>query len=224
MDDEQTRTSSSDLEPEQVGVVWFEPARAVIARWHDEGPVIEHLESDVPVRRRAVGSVRRGPARPFGGGRVAGQGTENMHEEEMRRFLTEVASRLADLALVEVSGRGLTHERLAELLRRLAAGRNAQPSVTTRSLSRRPSDNQLAARLRKLADVELPRRLVGRYRLPVRGPATPTGRPLRPAAGRRTLRPARVPERDEIEHEVEMMLEETPSEPARDLSGPAPDA
>ena len=203
------RQQEQATDPERVGVVWVGPDRAVVARWSGE-PTLEHLNSAVSPRRRGVGSVRRGPARPSGGGRVAGHGTENRHEQELRRFLTELVGRLGDLDAVEVVGRAQYHERLAALLRRLAASRNADTIVTTRTLARRPSDKQLEARLRKLVGAELPRRDVGRYRLPASGPTSHTGRPLRPAAGRRTLRPARLREKREIDQEVEAMLADGP--------------
>ena len=199
-------------EPGLVGLVWIGADRAVVVRWKDE-PTVEHLDGAVPPKRRAVGSVRRGPARPSGGGRVAGHGTEDWHEQELRRFLSDVVARLDGLEAVEVIGRGLHPERLADLLRQVAARRDADTVVTTRTLSRRPSDNQLKARLRKLVGEQLPRRRVGRYRLPGPEHATPTGRPLRPAAGRRTLRPPRVSEQREIDEEVEAMLADGPWDP-----------
>ena len=203
------RQHEAATDPELVGLVWIGADRAVVVRWTDE-PTVEHLAGAVPPRRRGVGSVRRGPARPSGGGRVSGHGTDEKHEQESRRFLTDVVSRLDGLEAVEVIGRGLHPERLAELLRHVAARRNADAVVTTRALSRRPSDNQLKARLRKLVGEELPRRRVGRYRLTGPEPATPTGRPLRPAAGRRTLRPPRLSEGREIDEEVEAMLVDGP--------------
>lgn len=200
-----TPGEATDVDPERVGLVWISTQRAVIVRWDGE-PVVEHLESGVTPRRRAVGSVRRGPARADGGGRVPGHGTKTKHDEELRQFLTDVAARLEGLEVVDVAGRGTVPERFAELLERKATRRNANLEVATRSLSRRPSDAQLGARLRRLVDREKPRRLVGRYRLPEAGPTTPTGRPLRPGAGRRTLRPARTPEKREIDEEIEAML------------------
>jgi hypothetical protein len=201
-------TGQRKVDPERVAVVWISTQRGVIVRWAGE-PVVEHLESGVPPRRRAVGSVRRGPARPEGGGRVPGHGTEARHDTELRRFLEAISSRLDGLEEIEVAGRGTLPERFAELLRRLAARRNEDVGVTSRTLSRRPSDAQLKARLRRLADRELPRKLVGRYRLPPQGPTTPTGRPVQPAAGRQTLRPAREPEWRQIADAVEAMLVET---------------
>lgn len=215
----QDRQHEPARNPERVGLVWIGTDRAVVVRWSDE-PVVVHLESGVPPKRRAVGSVRRGPARPSGGGRVPGHGTEEKHDQESRRFLGDVVDHLAGLEAVEVIGRGQHPERLADLLRRVAARGGAEAVVTTRSLSRRPSDNQLGARLRKLVGEELPRRKVGRYRLPAREPATPSGRPLRPAAGRRTLRPPLLPERREIDQEVEAMLADGPWDPRVDSALP----
>ena len=196
-------------EPELVGLVWVGADRAVVVRWNDE-PVVEHLGSAIPPKRRGVGSVRRGPGRPSGGGRVPGHGTEQKHAQELRRFLGDVVGRLDGLEVIEVVGRGMHPERLADLLRHVAARRKVDTVIESRTLSRRPSDNQLKARLRKLVGAELPRRHVGRYRLPPPEPATPSGRPLRPAAGRRTLRPPRLPERHEIDLEVEAMLADGP--------------
>lgn len=213
MVEDDSARADRDVDPERVGLVWLSTQRAVIVRWDGE-PVVEHLESGVTPRRRAVGSVRRGPARPEGGGRVAGHGTKTRHDEELRQFVTDVAARLADLEVVEVAGRGTLPERFAELLGRLAAGRNETVDVTPRALTRRPSDAQLKARLRRLADRELPRKRVGRYRLPTVGPATRTGRPLLPAAGRQTLRPARRPEWQEIDEALEAMLAEEEGEGA----------
>lgn len=206
------RQHEAATEPALVGLVWIGADRAVVVRWKDE-PTVEHVDSAVPTKRRGVGSVRRGPARPSGGGRVAGHGTEGRHEQELRRFLSDVVVRLDGLEAVEVIGRGLHPERLADLLRHMAARRDTDSVVTTRTLSRRPSDNQLKARLRKLVGEQLPRRRVGRYRLPAAEHATPTGRPLRPAAGRRTLRPPRVSEQREIDEEVEAMLADGPWDP-----------
>ena len=213
------RTNESATDREGVGLVWIGANRAVVARWSGE-PTLEHLDSAVSPKRRGVGSVRRGPARPSGGGRVAGHGTENRHEQELRQFLADLVGRLGDLDAVEVVGRAQHHERLADLLRRLADRRNADTVVTTRTLSRRPSDKQLEARLRKLVGADLPRRNIGRYRLRASGPTTATGRPLRPAAGRRTLRPPRLPERREIDQEVESMLAEGPWDAGVDRDKP----
>ncbi len=193
------------IPPEEVGLVWIDARHAAIVRW-DGGPVIEWIESDVPPRRRAVGSVRRGPARPSGGGRVGGHGTAGQHRDAMNRYLSDVADRLADLAHVEVIGRGEPHEQFATLLRRLTAKTPDPLTVTTQSLDRRPSERQLAARLRRLTGTQLPRRSAGPYR-PEPPPTEASGR-IRPPS-REDLavqKPRHLPERKEIDLEVEMML------------------
>lgn len=193
-------TPSVETDPERVGLVWMDAERAVIARWREE-PVVERLESGVPPRRTAVGSIRRGPARPASGGRAAAHRTEGRHLELMRRYLADLAERVADLDVVEVSGRGQPHARFADLLRRLAAHSSGPQQVTSRSTSRRPTDPQLIARLRKLTDEELPRRTSGPYRTPEPDPAD-----KRHGTTRRNPKPRRLPERREIDLEVEMML------------------
>jgi hypothetical protein len=192
---------------DQVGTVWIDGRGAVIGRWDGE-PVFEEVESGVPARRRAVGSVRRGPARPFGGGRVPGSGNEGQHMEATRRFFATVADRVSDLDTVEVSGRGPAHERFADLLRQLNEGGDGELEVTVRPLSRRPSRRQMAARLRSLAGEPLPRRMKGPYR-PAEPELDASGR-VRPP-GRHEVRGSRrrhLPERQEIDLEVRMMLAE----------------
>lgn len=194
------------VDPERAGLVWIDQQRAVIVRWDDE-PVLERLESGVPPRRRAAGSVRRGPARPHGGGRVAGRGTEGRHLELTQRFFGEVAERLADLEVVEVSGRGQVHEQFAGMLQRLVASGDGEPEVTTRSLSRRPSDRQLAARLRKIVGEQLPRRGSGAPYRPLDPARDASGRVSAPSrADLRNPTPRHLPEREHIDHEIEMML------------------
>lgn len=204
----------TEIDPERVALVWMDAETAYIVRWRDE-PVIERLDSGVPPRRPAVGSVRRGPARPSGGGSVPGHGTEGRHREHLDRFMGELARTLTDMQFIEVAGRGMPHRQLATFLGDVARRAGSMTVVTTRTLSRRPSERQMMARLRKMVDQERPRRRVGRYRLGAEGPTTATGRPTPAAAGRRTLRPARVPERREIDNEVELMLDD---------DGPPPDA
>lgn len=193
------------LDPERAGLVWIDEQRAVIVSWEDE-PVLERVESGVPRRRRAVGSVRRGPGRPGGGGRVGGHGTEGRHLELTRRFFGEVAERLADLDQVEVSGRGQVHEQFADVLQQLAQSGDGQPEVTTRTLSRRPSDRQMAARLRKLVGERLPRRRAGPYR-PLPSAQDASGRARTPTrADFRNPTRRHLPEREAIDLEIEMML------------------
>ena len=191
---------------ERAGLVWIDAQRAVVARWGQDEPVLERLESGVPPRRRAVGSVRRGPARPKGGGRIGGPGTEGRHRELTRRFFGEVAELVADLDAVEVSGRGQAHEQFAELLRNLVQKGDGEPEVTTRSLSRRPSDRQMGARLRKLVGEQLPRRESGPYQ-PLDPARDASGRVRMPSrADLRNPTRRHLPEREHIDLEIEMML------------------
>jgi hypothetical protein len=202
------RPDAERPDPEQAGLVWMDTQRAMIALWDGTEPKIEWLESDVPPRRRAVGSVRRGPARPEGGGRVAGEGTEPRHLEHLHRYFGELADRLADLDVIEVIGRGHTHEQFAELLRSLSASGADDVTVTTQSVSRRPSERQLMARFRKLVARELPRRTSGPFDGPAPLPTDASGRVRTPTAVelRRNPRPRHLPERAHIDHEIEMML------------------
>ena len=195
-----------DIDPERVGSIWMDAERAMIARWRGE-PVLERLESGVPPKRPAVGSVRRGPARPAGGGRVPGHGTEGRHRELLRRYLADIAGRVADLDFVEVAGRGQLHEQLADLLRRLASRGDGDIEVTTRRASRRPTEPQLAARLREMLGAQLPRQTSGSYRWTGPQPTAASGRLLPPdSGGQRKPKPRHLPERREIDLEVELML------------------
>jgi hypothetical protein len=211
MKSDEPTLSAEAIDPQRVALVWLDSDRAVITTWHDQ-PETEHLDSGVTPHRKAVGSVRRGPARPHGGGRVAGHGTEQKHERTLMEFFGELVAKLGNLETVEISGRGSVHQQFAEQLRTWLSQHNENTAVTTRTLARRPSDRQLKARLRKLSGTELPRRRVGRYRLPATEPTTATGRPLRPAAGRRTLRPAPLPGAKHIAEEIDLMLGDPPPE------------
>jgi hypothetical protein len=124
----------------------------------------------------------------------------------MRRFLADVAERVADLDAVEVSGRGPAPERLAAALEQLSAKGDGGLEVMTRPLSRRPTPRQRAARLRKLAGEPLPRRTKGPYR-PEEPERDASGRPRSPGPERlRNPRPRHLPEHKEIELEIRMML------------------
>ncbi|HET7830087.1 MAG TPA: hypothetical protein VFL03_11040 [Candidatus Limnocylindrales bacterium] len=198
-------------EPQRIGTVWIDGRGAVVGRWDDE-PVTEEIASGVPPKRRAVGSVRRGPARPFGGGRIGGTGTEGQHVEEMRRFFGSVAERVADLDMVEVSGRGPAHERFAALLRQLSEDGDGELEVVARPLARRPTPRQMAARLRALASEPLPRRTRGPFRA-ADAERDASGRVRPPGPEQfRNPRPRHLPERDEIELQLRMMLSD--DEPA----------
>jgi hypothetical protein len=113
------------------------------------------------------------------------------------------------LDVIEVAGRGPAYEQLADLLRRLAARRDDDVDVTTRRASRRPTERQVAARLREMVGEPLPRRTQGPYRSTGPQPTAASGRILPPfSGGSRNQNARRLPERREIEIEIEMMLAE----------------
>lgn len=200
----------SDVEPERVGLVWMDAEQAMIARWRGE-PTVERLASDVPPKRQAMGSVRRGPARPSGGGRVPGHGTEGRHRDLLRRYFADLVGRVADLDVIEVTGRGLPYRQFAELFRQLASRRNADVEVRTRRMSRRPTEPQLAARLREMVGEQLPRRTAGSNQWTEARDTTASGRRTGLSSnepGNPKRRP--LPERREIELEVEIMLANNP--------------
>ncbi|MEO8511893.1 MAG: hypothetical protein ABI534_11725, partial [Chloroflexota bacterium] len=86
-------------------------------------------------------------------------------------------------------------------------------TVTTQTVSRRPSERQLMARFRRLIGRELPRRTRGPFGGPEPVPTDASGRVRAPTAAerRRNPKPRHLPERDHIEHEIEMMLADEPS-------------
>ena len=199
----------SDIDPERIGLVWMDAEQAMIARWRGE-PSVERLESDVPPKRPAMGSVRRGPA----GHRVAGAYPVTAPKGATASFASvpcRPCRALADLDVVEVAGRGLLHEQFADLLRRLATRRNGDVEVTTRRASRRPRSANWRLDCGKCSVQQLPRRTRGSNRGP--------GRQQRPRRGdsragqQRTWHNPKhrpLPERREIELEVEIMLANNP--------------
>ena len=200
----------SEIDPVRVGLVWMDTQQGMVARWQAE-PQVERLESGVPPRRQAVGSVRRGPARPSGGGRVPGHGTERRHLGLLRRYFADLADRVADLDVVEVAGRGMAHEQFADLLRRLASRRAMDVEVTTRRMSKPPTEPQLVARLRELVGKQLPRLTFGSGRSIDMEPTAPSGRHTEPSEAQSSnSKRIPVPERQEIEREIEIMLADDP--------------
>ena len=155
MDMEQVDHAGRDDDAEDVALIWVDTEQAIIAHWQGE-PTIERIASGVPPKRPAVGSVRRGPARPAGGGRVPGHGTEGRHLDAMRRYLADLVERTAEFEVVEIIGRGTTPDRLAESIRRLADARNEPLRVEVRRVSRRPTERRPSSflpyqRLRRVA-------------------------------------------------------------------------
>ena len=206
---EQVDHAGRDDDAEDVALIWVDTEQAIIAHWQGE-PTIERIASGVPPKRPAVGSVRRGPARPAGGGRVPGHGTEGRHLDAMRRYLADLVERTAEFEVVEIIGRGTTPDRLAESIRRLADARNEPLRVEVRRVSRRPTERQMLARLRVISDKELPRRSGGPYGgKPPATAASGKALPPTPPGGRRRRW---LPERRDIELEVELMLADDPDD------------
>ena len=153
-----------------VTLVWIDAREARIARWVDDGPRLEHIESQVPAHRSSSGHVRHDPTiRPGGGGGTAATSGDPRRLEHLARFLDAVAARLPEGDL-ELIGPGTVHEHLALLIR--TAGGQPARSVAT-SACGPLTERQLIARLRHLTGHD-PRRgspgARGRRALVVRRP------------------------------------------------------
>lgn len=137
-------------------LVWVDSRGATIVRGGTTGPVLEHIESDVPAHRRATGNVRVDPAIRHGGGGDVTNQVERHRLEHRRAFLVEVASRIAPGDDVVVLGPGPVRGHLATLLseepRRVAAG-----AAVVEAPAGRRSARQLVARYLELAGNPPPR-------------------------------------------------------------------
>jgi hypothetical protein len=131
-------------------LVWVDSRGATIVRGGTSGPVLEHVESDVPAHRRATGNVRVDPAIRHGGGGDVTNQVERHRLEHRRAFLADVASRIAPGDDVVVLGPGPVRSHLASLLseepRRVAAG-----AAVVEAPAGRRSARQLVARYLELA-------------------------------------------------------------------------
>jgi len=143
---------------DRLTLVWLDADEAVILRWAG-GPTTVRVVSDVPAHRRSTGHVRIDPAIRHGGGRE--QDAHEPHRiEHLRRYLHEVAERIAPEDDVEILGPGTVREHLERLLRDddRAHGR-------TRTVRGAPSPpltpRQLLARLRAGAGAAPPRGMPG---------------------------------------------------------------
>ena len=129
----------------------------------------------------------------------------------MRRNLTFAVALFAAYALCAPAlsqglEKSISRQEFADLLQQLSQKANDGLTVSVRPLARRPSERQLAARLRKLAGRGLPRRTAGPYQPPSTDREA-SGRPRqRTRDDFRNRRPRHLPERAEIDLEVEMML------------------
>ena len=150
-------------EPPPTTLVWIDSRDAVIVRLQDGRTRLERVESEVPAHHRATGHVRHDPGVRHGGGGSPQTAGEPHRLEHLKRFVTEVAARLAPDDELLVIGQGTVHERLA---RQVAADdeHRGHPRAIVCEASPPMSDRQLIARLRRFTGVEPRRRTVGAYR------------------------------------------------------------
>jgi hypothetical protein len=144
-------------DPGPVTLVWIDSDRAIVGHCsgHETDTLTEVLVSDVPAHHRSTGHIRHDPER-HGGGGVAADLIERTREEHLRRFVNQVAERIADEP-VEIVGPGTVREHLARRLRERDVARSlARPIATVASGPL--TERQFLARLRLLAGRPAPRR------------------------------------------------------------------
>lgn len=131
-------------------LVWVDSRGATIVRGGTTGPILEHVESEVPAHRRSTGNVRIDPAIRHGGGGDVTNQVERHRLEHRRAFLVDLAARVAPDDDVVVLGPGPVRQHLATLLaeqpRRVASG----AAIVDAAAGRR-SARQLVARYLELA-------------------------------------------------------------------------
>lgn len=141
-------------------LVWIDSREAVIVRWQDDQAQVERVGSDVPAHHRATGHVRHDPSIRHGGGGGSQTAGEPNRLEHLARFVGQVAQRLpADEDLL-ILGPGTVREHLERSVRD-ADAHQRRSRVITCAASRRLTDGQLVARLRRFDGVEPRRRTVG---------------------------------------------------------------
>jgi hypothetical protein len=148
--------SAADLTARPITLIWIDERSAVIAGWHDGAARLEHIESEVPTRRRSTGHVRHDPSVRHGGGGAPQTAGEPHRLEHLARFVDRVAARLAGNEDVVVVGPGELRDHLRKRLVDADAGRPNARSVVSEP-SPRLTDRQLVARLRSLVGAD-PRR------------------------------------------------------------------
>jgi hypothetical protein len=150
-------------EPPPTTLVWIDSREAVIVRLWEGRTRLERVESEVPAHRRATGHVRHEPAVRHGGGGSPQKAGEPHRHEHLKRFITEIADRLAPDNELLVIGPGTVHEQLARQVAESDEHRG-HPRAIVCEASPRLSDRQLIARLLRFTGVEPRRRSVGAYR------------------------------------------------------------
>ena len=172
-----------------LALVWIDAREAVLARWADGRPVLEHIASETPAHHRATGHVRHDPRVRHGGGGDSPSAVEAHRLEHERRFLDAVAERVEPDVDVLVIGPGTVRDHLARRIRRTEV--RARPARTVVSEPAGPmTDRQIVARLRGAIGEDLPRQAIGRHDVRL-GDAAP-GRRL-PASTRHPIHERATP-------------------------------
>jgi hypothetical protein len=150
-------------EPRPTTLVWVDSRIAVIVRLREGRTRLERVESEVPAYHRATGHVHHDPVFRGGDGGSRQTAGESHRLEHLKRFVTDLAGRLASDDELLVIGPGTVHERLA---RQVAAGdeRRGHPRAIVCEASPPLTDRQLIARLHRFTGIEPRRRTVGAYR------------------------------------------------------------
>ncbi len=141
-------------------VVWVDGMHAIVARWAG-GPIVDHLESDVPSHHRSTGHVRHDPAVRHGGGGAVSDQIERDRLRHRAAHLRRVARLIPATGDVMLLGPGQAR---IELERALSAAdrRHGRPRVVGSQASGRLTDRELVARLREAVGEAPVRRTVGR--------------------------------------------------------------
>lgn len=144
-------------------LVWIDAREAVIVRSEGDRARLARVESEVPAHHRATGRVRHDPRIRHGGGGRPQTSGEPHRLEHLKRFVLEIANRLAPGDDLLILGPGTVHELLARQLSESDErhGRHREVSCVA---SPPFTDRQLIARLRAFAGAETRRRTVGAYR------------------------------------------------------------
>lgn len=144
-------------------LVWIDAREAVVVRMQGDRTRIDRVASDVPPHRRATGHVRHEPDIRHGGGGSPQTAGEPRRLEHLKRFVADVANRLALEDDLVILGPGTVHERLARYLAESDEHRGRHRLMAC-EVSPRLTDRQLIARLQRFAGIEPRRHTVGAYR------------------------------------------------------------
>jgi hypothetical protein len=178
-------------------LVWIDTREALIARWLEDAPVLERLESDVPAHHKSTGLVRFNPAVRHGGGGRPQEAGEPHRLEHLAQFVKGVGERLDAAQEIVVIGPGTVREHLVGHLHDLDDARNRIRPITTEAAPRL-TRRQLIARLRQLVHEEPRRGIAGAHRWSEPAAVRASGAPMA-IARRAGPRPPRQPMDDELE-------------------------